>query len=72
MFGPTLQTRKKGISALLVDPAFWGLLWWPLKSLVLFGIQRSVVQLYTVTISALLLLPFVWGDLARLRGEISY
>ena len=72
MFGPTLQSRQKGVSALLVDSAFWGLLWWPLKSLVLFSIQRSVVQLYTFIISALLLLPFVWGDLARLLGANSY
>ena len=71
MFGLTLRPRQKAVSALLVGSVFWGLLWWPLKSLVLFGIQGSVVQVYAFGVSVLLLLPFVWGSLARLRGQIG-
>jgi drug/metabolite transporter (DMT)-like permease len=71
MFGLSLQPRQKAVSALLAGSVFWGLLWWPLKSLVLFGIQGSVVQVYAFGISVLLLLPFVWGNLARLRGQVG-
>jgi drug/metabolite transporter (DMT)-like permease len=67
----SLQPRQKAIAALLAGSVFWGLLWWPLKSLTLIGIQGSVVLVYAFGISVLLLLPFVWGHLARLRGQIG-
>ena len=70
MPGLTLQPRQKAVSALLAGSVFWGLFWWPLKSLSLFGIQGGIVQVYAFGLSVLLLLPFVWNNLAQLRGQI--
>jgi drug/metabolite transporter (DMT)-like permease len=67
----TLQPQQKAVSALLVGSLFWGLFWWPLKSLGMFGIHGSIVQVYAFGLSVLLLLPFVRGDLAQLRGKIG-
>jgi len=50
---------------------FWGLFWWPLKSLVMFGIHGSIVQVYAFGLSVLLLLPFAWSSLGQLRGQIG-
>ncbi len=66
---PLLQ--KRAISALLVGSVFWGLFWWPLKSLSMFGIYGSIVQVYAFGLSVLLLLPFVWSSLSQLRGQIG-
>lgn len=70
MFGYPLQLRRKAVSALLAGSVFWGLFWWPLKSLSMFGIQGGIVQVYAFGLSVLLLLPFVWNNLAKLRGQI--
>lgn len=70
MFGLTFQPRQKAVSALLAGSVFWGLFWWPLKSLSMFGIQGGIVQVYAFGLSVLLLLPFVWNNLAQLRGQI--
>ena len=70
MFGYFLQPRRKAVSALLAGSVFWGLFWWPLKSLSMFGIQGGIVQVYAFGLSVLLLLPFVWNNLAQLRGRI--
>lgn len=70
MFGLTFQPRQKAVSALLAGSVFWGLFWWPLKSLSMFGIQGGIVQVYAFGLSVLLLLPFVWKNLAQLRGQI--
>ncbi len=70
IFGLSLQPRQKAISALLVGSVFWGLFWWPLKSLGMFGIHGSIVQVVAFGLSVLLLLPFVWSSLAQLRGQI--
>ncbi|OIR04799.1 EamA-like transporter family protein [mine drainage metagenome] len=70
MFGLTFQPRQKAVSALLVGSVFWGLFWWPLKSLSMFGIQGGIVQVYAFGLSVLLLLPFVWNNLEQLRGQI--
>jgi drug/metabolite transporter (DMT)-like permease len=67
----TFQPQQKAISALLVGSVFWGLFWWPLKSLGMFGIHGSIVQVYAFGLSVLLLLPFVRGDLTQLRGKIG-
>jgi drug/metabolite transporter (DMT)-like permease len=67
----TLQPQQKAVSALLVGSVFWGLFWWPLKSLGMFGIHGSIVQVYAFGLSVLLLLPFVRGDLAQLREKIG-
>jgi drug/metabolite transporter (DMT)-like permease len=67
----TLQPRQKAVSALLVGSVFWGLFWWPLKSLGMVGIHGSIVQVYAFGLSVLLLLPFVRSDLAQLRGKIG-
>jgi len=67
----TLQPQQKAVSALLVGSLFWGLFWWPLKSLGMLGIHGSIVQVYAFGLSVLLLLPFVRGDLAQLRGKIG-
>jgi hypothetical protein len=64
MFGLTFQPRQKAVSALLAGSVFWGLFWWPLKSLSMFGIQGGIVQVYAFGLSVLLLLPFVWNNLA--------
>ena len=66
-----LQPQQKAVSALLAGSVFWGLLWWPLKSLAMFGIQGGIVQVYAFGLSALLLLPFVLGSLVQLRGQIG-
>jgi len=71
LFALTLQPQQKAVSALLVGSLFWGLFWWPLKSLGMFGIHGSIVQVYAFGLSVLLLLPFVRGDLAQLRGKIG-
>lgn len=71
LLSPTLRPQQKAITALLVGSVFWGLFWWPLKSLGMFGIHGSIVQVYAFGLSVLLLLPFVWGSLARLRGKIG-
>jgi drug/metabolite transporter (DMT)-like permease len=70
MFGLVFQPRQKAVSALLAGSVFWGLFWWPLKSLSMFGIQGGIVQVYAFGLSVLLLLPFVWNNLAQLRGQI--
>jgi drug/metabolite transporter (DMT)-like permease len=70
MFGLTFQPRQKAVSALLAGSVFWGLFWWPLKSLSMFGIQGGIVQVYAFGLSVLLLLPFVWNNLPQLRGQI--
>jgi len=70
MFTLTFRPRKKAVSALLAGSVFWGLFWWPLKSLSMFGIQGGIVQVYAFGLSVLLLLPFVWNNLAKLRGQI--
>lgn len=70
MFGLTFQPRQKAVSALLAGSVFWGLFWWPLKSLSMFGIQGGIVQVYAFGLSVLLLLPFVWNNLSQLRGQI--
>lgn len=70
LFPPALQPQHKAVSALLAGSVFWGLFWWPLKSLGLFGIHGSIVQVYAFGLSVLLLLPFVRGSLAQLRGQI--
>ncbi|ADE10325.1 DMT family transporter [Sideroxydans lithotrophicus] len=71
MFGLSLQPQQKAVSALLVGSIFWGLFWWPLKSLGLVGIHGSIVQVYAFGLSVLLMLPFVWRNLAQLRGQIG-
>ncbi len=70
MFGLAFQPRQKAVSALLAGSVFWGLFWWPLKSLSMFGIQGGIVQVYAFGLSVLLLLPFAWNNLAQLRGQI--
>ncbi len=70
MFGLAFQPRQKAVSALLAGSVFWGLFWWPLKSLSMFGIQGGIVQVYAFGLSVLMLLPFVWNNLAQLRGQI--
>ncbi|MDO8988368.1 MAG: DMT family transporter [Sideroxyarcus sp.] len=65
----TLQPQQKAISALLLGSVFWGLFWWPLKSLGMFGIHGSIVQVYAFGLSVLLMLPFVRGSLVQLRGK---
>lgn len=69
LFPLTLQPQQKAISALLVGSVFWGLFWWPLKSLGLFGIHGSIVQVYVFGLSVLLMLPFVRCSLEQLRGQ---
>lgn len=71
MFSLTLRPRQRAVSALLAGSVFWGLFWWPLKSLSMFGIQGGIVQVYAFGVSVLLLLPFVWSSLARMRRQIG-
>jgi drug/metabolite transporter (DMT)-like permease len=71
LFALTLQPQQKAVSALLVGSVFWGLFWWPLKSLGMFGVHGSIVQVYAFGLSVLLLLPFVRGSLEKLRGKIG-
>lgn len=35
---------QKAVSALLAGSVFWGLFWWPLKPLSMFGIQGGIAQ----------------------------
>ena len=70
MFTLKFRSQQKAVSALLAGSVFWGLFWWPLKSLSMFGIQGGIVQVYAFGLSVLLLLPFVWNNLAKLRGQI--
>jgi drug/metabolite transporter (DMT)-like permease len=67
----TFQPQQKAVSALLVGSLFWGLFWWPLKSLSMFGIHGSIVQVYAFGLSVVLMLPFVWGSFTQLRGQIG-
>ena len=74
MTAPAVSIRQRestAITALLVGSVFWGLFWWPLKSLALLGIQGGIVQVYAFGLSVLLLLPFVWSSLTQLRGQIG-
>jgi len=65
------QPQQKAITALLAGSVFWGLFWWPLKSLGMFGIHGSIAQVYAFGLSVLLLLPFVRGSLAQFRRQIG-
>lgn len=67
----TLKPEQRAISALLMGSVFWGLFWWPLKSLGMVGIHGSIVQVYAFGLSVLLLLPFVRSSLSQLRGQIG-
>lgn len=65
------QNQGTAISALLLGAVFWGLFWWPLKTLDTAGIHGSIVQVYAFSAAVLLLLPFIWNSYSKWRKHIG-
>ncbi len=67
----SLPREGKAITSLLVGALFWGMLWWPLKTLSGIGVAGSIVQVFAYGLAALLLLPFALRSLAQWRDQLG-
>ncbi|ADL54821.1 protein of unknown function DUF6 transmembrane [Gallionella capsiferriformans ES-2] len=61
--------KGRAIPVLLAGSVIWGLFWWPLKAFDAAGIHSGFVQVFAYSLSALVLLPFVWRRLSVWRTQ---
>lgn len=66
-----LPRTNLAITSLLVGALFWGMLWWPLKSLAAIGVSGSIVQVYAYGLAALLLMPFGLRSFTQWRDQLG-